>query len=148
MAVAVVLLAAGAAKLGQPAWPATAAAFGAPPWLARALPWLELGLGGLLAAGVGLPWTTAGAASLVAAFTGAVGMQLARGQAVPCGCFGELSPEPVGPDTLARNAVLVGLAVVAVAAGRRGAEWAEVLAGAGGGLAFVAVARARPGRRR
>ncbi|MGH9178201.1 MAG: MauE/DoxX family redox-associated membrane protein, partial [Acidimicrobiales bacterium] len=117
-------------------------------WLARALPWTELGLGGLLIAGVGLPWTTLGAAGLVAAFTTAVALRLARGEAVPCGCFGETSPDPVGPDTLGRNAVLLGLAVVAVAAGRRGARWPEVVAGAAGGLIFVAAARLRPGRRR
>lgn len=147
VALAVVLLAAGAAKLGQPAWPATAAAFGAPPWLARVLPWLELGLGGVLAAGVGLPWTTLAAAGLVAAFTAAVAQRVIRGQAVPCGCFGETSPEPVGPDTLARNGVLLGLGLVAVAAGRRGAGWAEALVGAAGGLALVAAARLRPRRR-
>ncbi|MDP9388675.1 MAG: DoxX family membrane protein, partial [Actinomycetota bacterium] len=56
VAVGVVLLVAGAAKLRQPAWPATARAFGAPPWLVPALPWVEVVLGALLVAGVGLPW--------------------------------------------------------------------------------------------
>ncbi|MGH9282530.1 MAG: MauE/DoxX family redox-associated membrane protein, partial [Acidimicrobiales bacterium] len=141
-------LAAGATKLRQPAWPATAAAFGAPGWVALVLPWVELILGGLLAAGVGLPWTALGAAGLVGGFTAAVALRVAGGRAVPCGCFGETSPEPVGADTLIRNLVLLALAGATVAAGRASAGPVEAALGAAGGLLFVVVARARPGRGR
>lgn len=145
--VGVVLLAAGGAKLGQPAWPATATAFGAPGWLVAVLPWVELALGGLLVAGVGLPWTALAAAALVAAFTAAVARRLASGDPVPCGCFGETSPEPVGPDTVARNLVLLALALAAALGGSGGGA-ASVAAGTAAGLAFVASARLRPGSRR
>ena len=145
IALGVVLLAAGAAKLRQPAWPATAAAFGAPRWLVPVLPWLELALGGLLAAGVGHPWAALAAGALVAGFTAAVGLRLARGEAVPCGCFGETSPEPVGADTLARNGVLLALAGAAAATGGRPGGPGSVVLGAAAGLAVVAGARSRTG---
>ena len=147
IALGVVLLATGAAKLRQPAWPATAAAFGAPGWLVPLLPRVELALGGLLAAGVGHPWTALAAAGLLVAFTAAVAVRLARGQAVACGCFGETSPEPVGADTLVRNGVLVVVAVAAVVTGGRPGGPVSAVAGAALGLALVALARARPGAR-
>ena len=146
VAVGVVLLASGAAKLGQPAWPATAAAFGAPAGVARALPWVELVLGGLVAAGVGLPWSALAAAGMLAAFTVAVGARLARGDAVPCGCFGETSPEPVGLDTVVRNLLLVALALVGAATDRSGGSVGAAALGAAAGLVVVAVAGRRPGR--
>ncbi|HVM01110.1 MAG TPA: MauE/DoxX family redox-associated membrane protein, partial [Acidimicrobiales bacterium] len=133
VALGVVLLVAGASKLRRPAWPAAAAAFGAPPWLAPVLPWAEIGLGALLAAGVGHPWTALAAGALLAAFTAAVALRLARGEAVPCGCFGEASPAPVGPATLARNGVLLALAGAAAATGGRpGGPWSAALGAAAG----------------
>lgn len=148
IAVGVVLLAAGAAKLRQPEWPATAAAFGAPAWLVPMLPWVELVLGALLAAGVALPWTALAASVLVAAFTAAVAVRLVRHDSVPCGCFGETSPRPVGRDTLLRNIVLLGLAVTAVGTGQREGGLAAGALGVVGGLLFVVEARARTGARR
>jgi hypothetical protein len=147
IALGVVLLATGAAKLGQPAWPATAAAFGAPAWLVPLLPWVELVLGGLLAAGVGHPWTALAAGTLLLAFTVAVALRVARGEAVPCGCFGETSPEPVGVDTLVRNGVLLAVAALAVATGDGAGGPVSAVAGVVVGLALVAGARARPGAR-
>jgi hypothetical protein len=141
IAVGVVLLCAGAAKLFQPAWTATAAAFGAPPGVARVLPAVELALGGLLIAGFGLPWTALAALVLLAGFTAAVAAQLVRGNKVPCGCFGETSSAPVGRDTLIRNLVLCWLAAAAVRGGG-GGTWSVVL-GVVGGLVLVAGSRLR-----
>lgn len=144
VAVGVVLLAAGALKLRQPSWPATAAAFGAPAPVARAMPFAELALGGLLVAGVGLPWTAFAALILLAGFTAAVAVRLAQGAATPCGCFGESSAEPVGRRTVVRNLALGALAFT----GRRGGG--GILAGLAGvvaGAAFVAESRARTGAR-
>ena len=146
VAVGVVLVAAGAAKLAQPAWPATAAAFGAPPSVAAALPWAELVLGAALVAGLGLPWAAWAALALLAGFTAAVVDRLRRGDRVPCGCFGEPSPVPLGPATVARNAVLCGLAALAALGGDGGGPGA-VAGGAVLGLAVVAGSRLR-GRRR
>jgi hypothetical protein len=121
-----------------------AAAFGAPAPLARTLPLAELILGALLVAGAGLPWTAYVALGLLAAFTAAVAVRLARRDAVPCGCFGESSPAPVGRDTLLRNLVLCWLAW----AGRRGSGGAlAVVAGAALAALFLVESRVRTGAR-
>ncbi len=142
-----VLLLAGAFKLGQRAWPTAASEFGAPRWVIGGLPWLELVLGGLLMAQVGGRWTAAAAAALLAVFTMAVALRLRSVERVPCGCFGETSPEPVGVDTLVRNIVLTAMAAVgAVRAGQVGRL--EVIAGVAVGLLIVAHSRYRMGARR
>ncbi|HUP69048.1 MAG TPA: MauE/DoxX family redox-associated membrane protein [Acidimicrobiales bacterium] len=147
IAVGVVLLVAGVAKVCQPAWPATAAAFGAPAWLVPVLPWGEVVLGALLVAGVGLPWTALLAAGLLTVFAVAVAIRVRRGDAVPCGCFGETSPQPVGRDTVLRNVLLVILALTAAAdGGGNDGIWSAVL-GVAGGLLFVGESRLRTGAR-
>ena len=113
VALGLLLLAAGVLKLRSRAWPTQAAEFGAARWVAVVLPWTELVLGALLVAGIGLPWTAFVTLGLLLVFSAAVVRQLVRGRAVPCGCFGEVHPRPVGPHTLIRNAVLVLLAVIA-----------------------------------
>lgn len=148
VAVGLVLLVAGAAKLRQPAWPATAAAFGAPRWLAAVIPWVEVAVGALLVTGAGLPWTALGAAGLLTSFTAMVALRLLLGQAVPCGCFGETSPRPVGVDTLLRNLVLLGASLAAVLTGARPGGPASVVLGVAAGAAFLLAARARAGAAR
>ena len=148
VAVGLVLLVAGAAKLRQPEWPATAAAFGAPRWSAAATPWVEVAVGALLVTGAGLPWTALAAAGLVTSFTAAVALRLVRAQAVPCGCFGETSPRPVGVDTLVRNLVLLGACIGAVLTGTRPSGPASVALGAVTAAAFLLAARARTGAAR
>ena len=148
VAVGLVLLVAGAAKLRQPGWPATAAAFGAPRPLAAVIPWAELGVGALLVTAVGLPWTALAAAGLVTSFTVMVALRLVLGEPVPCGCFGETSPRPVGVDTLARNVVLLAGTVAAALTGMTPGGPASVAAGVAGGAAFLVAARARAGARR
>jgi thiol-disulfide isomerase/thioredoxin len=83
--------------------------------LAIALPLAELAVAGLL-----LPASTAvygalGAVALLALFTGAIAISLARGRAPDCHCFGQLHSAPASWRTLARNAVLLGIGVVALA---------------------------------
>ncbi len=147
VAVGTVLLLAGAFKLGQRAWPTAAAEFGAPRWVIGGLPWVELVLGGLLLAQVGVRWTAAAAGVLFAVFTVAVALRLRTVERVPCGCFGESSPEPVGVDTLVRNIVLTAMAVLgAVRGGQAGRV--EVLVGVAVGLLIVAQSRSRTGVRR
>jgi uncharacterized membrane protein YphA (DoxX/SURF4 family) len=109
-----VLLASGALKVSSRAWPAQAAAFGAPPPLARVLPWAEVALGAALAAALATPWTTLAAVALLAAFTVVLAVRVARGRPEPCGCFGELSRRPVDRGTVVRNLVLLGLGAAAL----------------------------------
>ncbi|MDQ7802662.1 redoxin domain-containing protein [Amycolatopsis sp. A133] len=95
------------------------AGFGLPPWIARPVSYL-LPLAELAVAGTILVPATAGpagfaAAGLLVLFTAVVGVSLLTGREASCRCFGQLSASPIGWRTLARNAVLVGVAVVAVA---------------------------------
>ena len=141
-AVGAVLLLAGAFKLGQAAWPGAAKRFGAPTWLARTLPWVEMVLGALLLAGAGGRWPAVLAAALLAVFTLAVALRLRWQEPVPCGCLGESSSEPIGRDTLVRNVLLTGLAVVSAVRGDTGGPW-SVVAGVVLALLIVAQSRAR-----
>lgn len=115
--VGLVLVFAGTAKLsGRDAWRAQARALGAPPWVAAVLPPVEVVLGAVLVFGLGSPWAALAAAGLLTAFTVAVVVRLARGQRPPCACFGRVASRPIGPLTVVRNVVLVGLAVAAAVA--------------------------------
>lgn len=148
VAVGLVLVVAGAAKLRQPEWPATAAAFGAPRWMAAVIPWIEVAVGALLVTGAGLPWTALGAAGLLTSFTAMVALRLLLGQAVPCGCFGETSPRPVGLDTLVRNLVLLGASTAAVLTGHRSSGPGSVALGVAAAAVFLVAASARAGAAR
>ena len=71
----------------------------------------EVVLGALLVTGIGGRWAAAAAAALFAAFTVVVGRRVRAGDTEPCGCFGELSRRPPGRATVARNLLLLALAV-------------------------------------
>src|SRR5579863_2384413 len=55
-----------------------------------------------------------GVSVLLAAFTAAISIQLLRGRAPNCHCFGQLSSSPASWKTLARNAALLAVAVALV----------------------------------
>lgn len=55
----------------------------------------------------------AAAAGLLAVYTAAIGVNLARGRRVDCGCFGPAARRPLGAALLFRNLVLLLLALVA-----------------------------------
>jgi methylamine dehydrogenase accessory protein MauD len=113
-----VFVVAGSAKLRDRAGAREAArGFGAPAWVGGLLPFVELATAGIL-----LPRATAtagaiAAAALLAAFCIVFRRAWARGEAPDCHCFGTLHSEPAGAKTLARNAVLLAIAVLAIATG-------------------------------
>jgi len=82
------------------------------------LPWLEVSCAAAL---VVLPFARRGALLLVAgmlvAFTLAIAFVVIKGQAIPCGCFGDDSP-PAGWWSLARNCGLLVLTALALRATR------------------------------
>jgi uncharacterized membrane protein YphA (DoxX/SURF4 family) len=126
LTLAIVFLYAAYTKLRQP-WLLFAMSIDAyqilPEWaalaLGRALPWLELLLGLLLATGVGLRYTAVGASILLAVFFAVMVRSYAMGMKIDCACFG--LGEAIGPLTLARDGVLLILAVaVTVMALRHG----------------------------
>jgi uncharacterized membrane protein YphA (DoxX/SURF4 family) len=113
VALGLVFLVSGVAKLRDPDWRANAARFGLPAPLAVPLAYLELVLGALLAAQVAPPWPSWAALWLLALFTGAAAAHVARGDDVPCGCFGSASHRPATWRTVARNLGLCALALAA-----------------------------------
>jgi hypothetical protein len=75
------------------------------------LPWIEIAVGGLLVAQVGLPYTAYVAAGLLVGFTG----WLLTHRGTPCACFGAWSRRPAGWPDVARNVALVALSVLVIA---------------------------------
>jgi len=88
--------------------------FGVPGPLARPaamlLPIAEIAIAIALIAPAAAWWGSLAALGLLGVFSVAIAVNLARGNAPDCHCFGEVSGGPVGGRTLARNAVLASLA--------------------------------------
>ena len=80
--------------------------------LARTLPWLELALGLLLAAGVWLRYSSIVATGILALFFSVMVYSYARGAGIDCGCFGV--GEALSAKTLARDGVLLLAALALV----------------------------------
>ena len=113
LALAAVFLVSGVAKLLDPDGTREAfAGFGVPAALHRvgtfALPLAELVIAVALVP-LGSAWVAAiGATALMAAFTAVVIRAMASGRRPDCHCFGQLSAQPIGWTTVARNVVLLG----------------------------------------
>ena len=60
------------------------------------------------------------AGALLTVFTAGIALNLLRGRAPECRCFGQLQPAPIGKGTLVRNAGLAAIAAAIVAAGPAG----------------------------
>ncbi|HCK75135.1 MAG: DoxX family membrane protein [Acidimicrobiales bacterium] len=108
----VVFLTSGALKIRDSSWAATAAAFGTPRLLAKPLPFLEIFLGSLLVAGLGVPWTSIAAEVLLAVFTVAMLRAMRRPitERPRCACFGRWTARPVSSSSVVRNLVLLVIA--------------------------------------
>ncbi|CAN5770443.1 hypothetical protein BH11GEM1_BH11GEM1_33290 [soil metagenome] len=104
--------------------------FGAPGWLsgplARVLPLAELAIAVLLFAEPTARWGAAGAGLLLLLFTVAISVNLARGRAPHCRCFGQLRSSPIGWPSLVRNGALGVMAVLVLSAGP-GTDWAGAI---------------------
>ena len=112
--VAIALLVAGIAKLARPAlWRTQSGGMGVPATVAGVVPFVELGVGALLMVQLQRHAVAWAAVALFVAFTSLLGLRLAQGKRPPCACFGSLSSKPIGPGHVARNLVLIGVAVLA-----------------------------------
>jgi thiol-disulfide isomerase/thioredoxin len=93
-------------------------AFGAPErfagTIAIAIPVAELMVAGLLLPATSAPYGALGALALLALFSGTICWNLARGRTPDCHCFGQLHSAPASRRTVARNAGLAALAVIAL----------------------------------
>jgi hypothetical protein len=117
-----------------------------PVLLAEALPWTELVVAGLLVAAPQI------GADLAVVAVGAMTIVLVRlvrsGTAAPCACFGSASSAPVSSVDVARNGVLLVMAVVALGAERAVPSAADVVVvGSASLLAALGLAWARRIRR-
>ena len=122
VALAAVLAAAGIGKLRDRAEAREAIiAFGVPgalaPALAVVVPLAELTIAVLLIPVATAAWAAVAALLLLAVFTAAIVLNLSRGRAPACNCFGVASRAPIGPRTLVRNGVLMALAGFVAVAG-------------------------------
>jgi putative oxidoreductase len=82
---------------------------GAVEWMARLLPWLELGVGGLLIIGAGVRWAGLVVTALLLVFMVALAHAALGGLEINCGCFGTNSVRP-GRE-LVLDGVLLALAL-------------------------------------
>jgi len=80
-------------------------------WLALVLPWIELALGLLLIAGIGLRWVGSITSALLVVFMIALSRAAILGLAINCGCFGEGSTNPAKELILDSALLLVALTV-------------------------------------
>jgi uncharacterized membrane protein YphA (DoxX/SURF4 family) len=85
------------------------------PRIARWLPVVELAAGALLLVGLGTVPVAALLGAFLVVFTGAVAINLARGRAIDCGCYGAGPSRTIGLPTLVRNLGLLAMAVVVTA---------------------------------
>ena len=123
LALAAVFGIAGIAKLFDPAGSQKAAAdFGVPSSLTSAVAYLLPAAELLIAVSllfVQFSWFGAvGAAGMLLIFTAGMLVQLAKGNAPDCHCFGQIHSEPVGKASIARNIALLVLAAFLVLRGR------------------------------
>ena len=110
------LLAGGAKLAAGRAWPEQARELGAPSSVVAIVPWIEIVVGGLLAAQVARPVLGTIALAMLLAFSALLLLRLSQGKRPPCACFGSWNAQPLGWRHLARNAALITLAIVALAA--------------------------------
>ena len=115
-AIAVVFATAGIAKLRDAKGTMEMLrAFGVPilaqPMLGRCLPVIELVLALALLPSVSAQLSGGAAALLLTTFTGFIAAQLALGRHPDCRCFGAASATPIDTRTLARNIVLLAVAL-------------------------------------
>ena len=85
------------------------------PSIARWLPVVELVAGALLLLGLGTAAVAALLGAFLVVFTGAVAINLARGRAIDCGCYGAGPARTIGWPTLVRNLGLLAMAVFVTA---------------------------------
>jgi hypothetical protein len=110
IAAAIFVLAAAAKMRSRASTRAAVTGFGLPTLIAPLLAPVELIAALLLLAKPRVGGAIA--ALLLAAFTFVVTGALRRGVAVRCGCFGGTDQRPVGPDTVARNLLLLALVLI------------------------------------
>ena len=78
------------------------------------VPWLELAVGAALVAQLAEPFAAFASIGILLLFTALIVRHLLAGRAPECACFGAWSARPIGAGHLARNTVLLTVAVLAL----------------------------------
>lgn len=113
------------------------------PYVAVWLPRFELATGLLIALGILTVLAASLAGVAVLAFTAGVAIALARGRRIDCGCFGQFG-KPITWLTVARNAVLLTMALVVVAMRPVALSIAPIMGAASGSDGYAPVAALIP----
>lgn len=95
-------------------WPIEADSMRAPRAVVPFLPWIEIVSGALLIAQWQSRIVAIIVAGLLVSFSALIAWNLAQGHRPHCACLGAWSTRPLGWRHLARNGVLIALAVVVV----------------------------------
>lgn len=112
--IGVIFVAAGSSKLSSvEQWRVSARDMGVPSSLGGLVPWVEIVLGGLVIARIGLPWSAWAVVVVLIGFTVVILRHLLRGYRPGCACFGERSATPLGARHVARNATFIAIGVLA-----------------------------------
>jgi uncharacterized membrane protein YphA (DoxX/SURF4 family) len=114
---AMFVVAGGAKVAAGSAWLAQARSMGAPVPVATVVPAIELVLGAALVTRLAMPLPALAAIALLVAFSVLIARQLVDGRHPPCACFGSWSTRPLSESHLARNAALIGVAILALWSG-------------------------------
>ena len=97
------------------------------------LPAVELGAAVLLILGLATEVVAGLIGVLLAGFSVAIVVNLVRGRAIDCGCYGVVAERRITWLTVARNAVLIAMAAVVVTVAPTALSIDELLGAAGGG---------------
>lgn len=112
--VALVLLLGGVTKVARMGeWRSQSDGIGVPWALALFVPFAEIGLGAMLLVQLQRHVVAWFAVALFTAFTALLLLRLSQSRRPPCACFGSLSSKPIGPGHIARNLVLIAIALAA-----------------------------------
>jgi len=114
IAFGLVFLVAGGAKLADRGWTSAASEFGLSARTAWIVPATEVVLGALLVTGIGGSLATWFGIALLLAFTVAIVIRLRAGRVVVCACFGGWSRKPLSWRSVARNAALITIGILAL----------------------------------
>jgi uncharacterized membrane protein YphA (DoxX/SURF4 family) len=79
-------------------------------WSARVVPWIELALGALMIAGIGLRWVSSAVTALLLAFMVMLTRAAILGLDINCGCFGYGTQKPA--DELLKDGAFLLLSLL------------------------------------
>ena len=113
--VGVIFIFAGVQKfIARDLWPTQAKRLGAPSFAIPTVPYVEVVLGSLLIAGIGVNIVLVASIVALSSFTVLLTLRLAAGDRPPCACLSFRSTKPIGWNNIVRNFLMLALLVAAL----------------------------------